>query len=51
MHQDLKTSVVSLHDKNDNIRGTGFLASPRYILTCAHVVQDIVDTKYVALLS
>jgi hypothetical protein len=35
----LEKAIVAILDKNDRICGTGFLATERLIITCAHVIE------------
>lgn len=44
--QRLKAACALL--EAGDARGTGFLVAPQYILTCHHVVRDVVDTRVVA---
>jgi WD40 repeat protein len=40
MSEQLRSSVVRIHDRHGNVVGAGFLVTEREILTCAHVVTQ-----------
>lgn len=40
MTAPLELSVVRIYSNSGKVVGAGFLVSPKYILTCAHVVAD-----------
>lgn len=40
MSEQLRSSIVRIHDKNGRIIGAGFLVTNREILTCAHVIAQ-----------
>jgi len=38
MSEQLRASIVRIHDRHGSVVGAGFLVTDREILTCAHVV-------------